>query len=267
MCRDRSPSPSAPTAGPAHRLVVSLAGLPAPGSLGDYRTYVAWVAPTGDASDPEVGDVANGRADLGVVELEKFVVLVTAEASGRGKEPAGRIVLRGQSPSTRLFPPDLLEFSIGRMGQGTGGGTHRHGAGGSPPDSGPARAGPRCRCHRASRCCRLRWRSDRRWRRSCLRAPAPPARPREIVRVAQGDTLRLEAGLVQRSLKGKRYTMYAFNGQYPGPLIEVVRGAEVTVQFTNRLPHPTTVHWHGIRLDHRSDGVPDLSQPVVPPGG
>ena len=28
------------------------------------------------------------------------------------------MVLRGQSPSTRLFPPDLLEFSIGRMGDG-----------------------------------------------------------------------------------------------------------------------------------------------------
>ncbi len=97
--------------------------------------------------------------------------------------------------------------------------------------------------------------------------PAPAARPRETVRLRSGDTLRLEAGLVQRTLKGKSYTMYAFNGQYPGPLIEVVRGAEITVAFTNRLSQPTTVHWHGIRLDHRNDGVPDLSQSAVPPGG
>ena len=61
--------------------------------------------------------------------------------------------------------------------------------------------------------------------------------------------------------------MYAFNGQYPGPLIEAARGSEITVAFTNRLPQPTTVHWHGIRLDHRNDGVPGLSQPAVPPGG
>ncbi len=62
------------------------------------------------------------------------------------------------------------------------------------------------------------------WRRSCPRGRRlPPGRARSSA-LAQGDTLRLEAGLVQRSLKGERYTMYAFNGQYPGPLIEAVRG-------------------------------------------
>ncbi len=85
--------------------------------------------------------------------------------------------------------------------------------------------------------------------------------------MAAGDTLRLEAGLVERTLKGRSFTAYAFNGQYPGPMIETVRGSEIVVAFTNRLREPTTVHWHGIRLDHRNDGVPDLSQPVVPPGG
>jgi FtsP/CotA-like multicopper oxidase with cupredoxin domain len=248
---------------PRHRLTASLSGLPAPGSLGKYRTYVAWVAPPSMHPIQRLGEVADGYADLGIVELEKFVFLITAEASGRVKEPAGRIVLRGQSPSTRLFPPDLLEFSIGRMGQGSG---SHHGHRSSPADSGPAR-----------------WTTvpmpqglQMLPAEMALRpevtpflpsGPAPLARPREIVRVQQGDTLRLSAGLVQRSLKGKRYTTYAFNGQYPGPLIEVVRGSEITVAFTNRLPHPTTVHWHGIRLDHRSDGVPDLSQPAVPPGG
>ena len=61
--------------------------------------------------------------------------------------------------------------------------------------------------------------------------------------------------------------MFAFNGQYPGPLIEAARGAEITVAFRNRLPQPTTVHWHGVRLDNRNDGVADLTQPPVPPGG
>src|SRR6266516_1307412 len=95
----------------------------------------------------------------------------------------------------------------------------------------------------------------------------PDARPSELLRLADGDTLRLEAGLVRRSLKGQTYTMYGFNGQYPGPLIEVARGSEVVVAFTNRLPESTTVHWHGIRLDNRFDGTPDLTQPAVPPGG
>ena len=60
--------------------------------------------------------------------------------------------------------------------------------------------------------------------------------------------------------------MYGFNGQYPGPLLRVAQGAEV-VDFSNALDQPTTVHWHGIRLDNRFDGVPELTQEPVPPGG
>ncbi len=252
-----------PDGRPRHRLTVSLSGLPTPGSLGRYSTFVAWVAPPSMHPIRRLGEVAGGEADLGEVELEKFVFLITAEASGRVREPNGRIVLRGQSPSTRLFPPDLLEFSIGRMGQGSGGGHPGHGA--SPADSGPARwttvpMPPGLQMFPAEMALRPEVAPF------LPSGPAPAARPRQVVRVAQGDTLRLSAGLVQRIIKGRRYTMYAFNGQYPGPLIEVVRGSEITVAFTNRLPQPTTVHWHGIRLDHRSDGVPDLSQPAVPPG-
>ena len=32
--------------------------------------------------------------------------------------------------------------------------------------------------------------------------------------------------------------MFAFNGEQPGPLIEVQRGSEITVVLTNRLPQP-----------------------------
>jgi suppressor of ftsI len=248
---------------PRHRLVLTVSGLPAPGSLGAFRTYVAWVAPPAMHPIRKLGAVTDGRTDLGVVDLEKFVLLLTAEATARVREPAGRVVLRGQSPSTRLFPPDLLEFSLGRMGE-PGATHHTH----APPAGDSAG---------------VRWSS----------VPMPPgltmlpaemalrprvqpflpvggaaaARPRELVRLEGGDTLRLEAGLVMRSLKGRSYTMYAFNGQYPGPLIEAPRGSEIVVDFTNRLPHPTTVHWHGIRLDHRNDGVPGVSQAPVPPNG
>ena len=91
---------------PRHRLALSADGLPSPGSLGPYRTYVAWVAPISMHPVRRLGEIGNGRADLGVVDLEKFIVLVTAEPSARVPEPSARVVLRGQSPSTRLFPPD-----------------------------------------------------------------------------------------------------------------------------------------------------------------
>jgi FtsP/CotA-like multicopper oxidase with cupredoxin domain len=61
--------------------------------------------------------------------------------------------------------------------------------------------------------------------------------------------------------------MYGFNGQYPGPLIEVDRQTSITVQFHNRLDQPSTVHWHGVRLDNRFDGVPEMTQDPVAPGG
>lgn len=255
---------------PRARLVLSAQGLPAPASLGGYRTYVAWVASPMMSAIVRLGPVRNGTAELGTVELEKFTFLVTAERDAGGREPRGRIVLRGQSPSTRLFPPDLLQFSIGAMGMPVRGADHDHGdmhhQGSAPPDSSG-----------------LRWTT----------VPMPPgitmlpaelalepeaspwlpagaaplARKRELVHLETGDTFRLEAGLVRRRLGSRDYTMFAFNGQQPGPLIEVVRGAEVTVLLTNRLPESTTVHWHGIRLENANDGTPGMTQPAVPPGG
>ena len=96
--------------------------------------------------------------------------------------------------------------------------------------------------------------------------PPPDARPREIVRLGDGGTLDLEAGLVRRTIGGRTFTMYGYNGQYPGPLVQVPQGATVTVNVTNRLELPTAVHWHGIRLENRFDGVPGLTQDPIAPG-
>ena len=196
--------------------------------------------------------------------LEKFTILVTAERHVRPSAPDGRVVLRGQSASTRLFPPDFLQFSIGAMAP-PGGGHHMHG--GSPGDSA---AGPRWTAVPMPPGLTM-LPAEMALRPEAIpylpSGDAPAVRPRAQVRLTTGDTLRLEAGLVRRTLGGRDYTMYAFNGQQPGPLIEVARGAEITVAFTNHLSRPTTMHWHGIRLDNRSDGVPGLTQRDVPPGG
>ena len=73
--------------------------------------------------------------------------------------------------------------------------------------------------------------------------------------------------LVRRTIKGHAFAMYGFNGQVPGPLIRVPQNATITVRFHNRIDLPSTVHWHGVRLDNRFDGVPGLTQDSVPPGG
>lgn len=256
---------------PLYRLILSVAGLPSPSSLGGYATYVAWVAPPTMESVARYGVVRNGRTDLGGVDLEKFTFLVTAERSARVREPAGRVVLRGQSPATRLFPPDLTQFSFGSIRQPTdlSGGHHDHDSMGSAaaaaPDSSPmwttVPMPPGLTMLPSEMALRPQVAA---WLPS---GDAPLSKPRELVRLRNGDTLRLEAGLVRANLWGRIYTMFGFNGQHPGPLIEVTRGSEVTVVFTNHLGQPSSVHWHGIRLENPNDGTPGLTQRAVPPGG
>jgi suppressor of ftsI len=178
------------------------------------------------------------------VSLEKFTILITAERSTEVGAPTGRAILRGQSPSTRLFPPDLMEFSLGAMNQGA---AHQHEMGDWPMVPVP----PGLTMLPAE----MALRPEVTPFLPVPDAAAPLARPREIVHLENGDTLRLEAGLVRRTLRGRTYTLYGYNGQYPGPLIDVPRGAEITVHFVDQLAESSSVHWHGIRLDNAFDGV------------
>jgi FtsP/CotA-like multicopper oxidase with cupredoxin domain len=66
---------------------------------------------------------------------------------------------------------------------------------------------------------------------------------------------------------GVRADAWTYDGGIPGPLIRAHAGDRLIVHFTNHLPKPTTVHWHGIRVPIQMDGVPDVSQPEVQTGG
>jgi FtsP/CotA-like multicopper oxidase with cupredoxin domain len=59
---------------------------------------------------------------------------------------------------------------------------------------------------------------------------------------------------------------WGYNGGTPGPTIEVMEGDRVRIYVTNRLPEPTTVHWHGVILPNGMDGVSGLNQRPIPPG-
>lgn len=59
---------------------------------------------------------------------------------------------------------------------------------------------------------------------------------------------------------------WGYNGSVPGPLIEVAEGDRVRIYVTNKLPAPTTVHWHGVLIVCGMDGVSGLTQPAIPPG-
>ena len=65
-------------------------------------------------------------------------------------------------------------------------------------------------------------------------------------------------------LEGSTTTFWTYNGQYPGPLIQARVGDTLRVVFTNNLDEPTTIHWHGLRIDNLMDGVPAIQDPVEP---
>lgn len=58
--------------------------------------------------------------------------------------------------------------------------------------------------------------------------------------------------------------LWGYNGQSPGPTIEVVEGDRVRLFVTNRLPESTSIHWHGQRLPNGMDGVVGLNQRAIP---
>ena len=247
--------------------VLSVDGLPEPGTLGDYHHYVVWL--TTPVFDPVInlGTVENGTRDLGRIDLNKFMVLVTAEADDDGEDWAGRLVLRGTSPSARMSPPDMQEFLIGATGIDSGEAMamgHGHGAMGGdgwprPPMSSGLTMLPALMA--------LDPPETPPYLPAGELADLPSARPREVIRLEDGDRLELEAGLVRRRIRSRDYVMFGFNGQYPGPLLHVDEASTVTVHFTNNVDWPTTIHWHGLRIDNASDGVPGVTQDPVPPGG
>jgi FtsP/CotA-like multicopper oxidase with cupredoxin domain len=59
---------------------------------------------------------------------------------------------------------------------------------------------------------------------------------------------------------------WGYNGRSPGPLIEVTEGDRCRFYVTNKLPEPTTIHWHGVLVPNGQDGVGGLTQPAIPPG-
>jgi FtsP/CotA-like multicopper oxidase with cupredoxin domain len=64
----------------------------------------------------------------------------------------------------------------------------------------------------------------------------------------------------------ERVMAYAFNNQVPGPRIRVTEGERVRLIVTNRLPEPTTVHWHGLILPNAMDGPAEITQEPIAPG-
>ena len=72
--------------------------------------------------------------------------------------------------------------------------------------------------------------------------------------------------VVREIAPGMKAHLWGYNGQSPGPTIEVVEGDRVRIFVTNKLPEHTTIHWHGQRIPNGMDGVGGLNQTQIDPG-
>jgi FtsP/CotA-like multicopper oxidase with cupredoxin domain len=92
--------------------------------------------------------------------------------------------------------------------------------------------------------------------------------PLEDINAAPGVTeYELTVGVADQELvPGQVTPMWTFNGTSPGPLIRARVGDLVRIHVTNNLAEPTTVHWHGLKIDYRMDGVVDGELVAIQPG-
>jgi len=245
--------------------------LPDPAALGDFTTFVAWVAPPSLEPLTYLGPLKVGRNPLGEIGFDKFLVFVSAEPDARPRSEWTKLVARGMSPSIRMQQHSMLMVA-GTQPEAE----HDHAA--MEETSGDRLVPP------------AKWfMPPMRPNTPIMPMPAmmemeppavpflpgvgldpaslPEAVPQKLVRVRNGDTLELTAGLVRRTLLGRPVVMYAYNRQYPGPLIQADQGDILYVRFKNEIDLPSAVHWHGIRLENWSDGVPGVTQAPVEPGG
>ena len=66
--------------------------------------------------------------------------------------------------------------------------------------------------------------------------------------------------------KGVLDSLWLYNKQSPGPVIEAKENDIIRVEFVNNLDEASTIHWHGIKNINNMDGVPYLTQDPVQPG-
>lgn len=115
--------------------------------------------------------------------------------------------------------------------------------------------------------------------------PAPPVPPDRlgprVVPVLSPDIpdmpWRLENGVKVFNIRvehvrtefipGRVVDAWGFNGSIPGPTIQVNEGDRVRLIVENRLPEAYSMHWHGLEIPNNMDGMPGISQDLIPPGG
>jgi len=242
-----------------YRLMVDIAGLPEIDPAEGH--FVLWASPL--TLDPVInlGEVQNGSFEVGEISFNKFMLVVSLEPDLDSDRRTGPLVLRGRSPSSRMEPHDMFQLSAFSESASAHDGMMHHEA--------DVEEWPHPAMH--PRIDMMPYMMDlspsvNPWSPDAADY-LPLAKPRSLQTLVDGDSLELRAHFVRKRLAGRDLTMLGYNGEIPGPLIDVPKEASITVTFVNDTPFESSIHWHGLRHDNRFDGVPGLTQDPVPPGG
>ena len=247
-----------------YQLDFKVEGLPEPESLGAFSQYVAWVTTPQFFPMERLGVISNGETRSGGVAFNMFTILISAEPPGAHTERKGKLVMRGMSPSSLMEGHDLLQMAplalMNSAGSGPGTMTHHaHESEWSMPPMHPEVDMLPGMMHITP--------VGSPFSLDAINLETlPAAAPSGRYLLNNGDTFTLTADLVKRTLAGHDLVMYGFNGQYPGPRLVVNEGDELNVNFVNNVNLPSAIHWHGLRLNYKHDGVPGLTQELVQPG-
>src|SRR5215469_6999262 len=84
--------------------------------------------------------------------------------------------------------------------------------------------------------------------------------------ILTGDRFDLTIGSVPVNITGRPRSATVINGTMPGPTLRMGEGDTVTINVTNHLREPTSLHWHGVLLPNTMDGVPGLTFRGIMPG-
>jgi len=79
-----------------------------------------------------------------------------------------------------------------------------------------------------------------------------------------GDTIDLKVAHAMMTVDGRQSHAIAINGTVPAPLIRLKQGHIVRITVDNALDEETSIHWHGLLVPFRMDGVPGISFPGIP---
>src|SRR5918996_2927080 len=89
----------------------------------------------------------------------------------------------------------------------------------------------------------------------------------ELIRLRDCEAHGITIKPVRKRIGDAEVRMLGYNGSIPGPTLHVDQGSQITVNVRNEGDVDATIHWHGLRLENRYDGVPEETQAPIAPGG